>query len=39
MESNKLTFFNDIPNTFNKVVNKYDNILVTGSFDIDFSNS
>ena len=39
MQSNKLRFFNAISNTLNKVVNKYDNILVTGSFEIDFSNS
>ena len=26
-------------NTFNKAVNEYDNILVTGDLNIDFSNS
>ena len=38
IESNKLTFFNEISNILNKAVNKYDNILVTGDLNIDFSN-
>ena len=37
IESNKLTFFNEVSNTLNKAVNKYDNILVTGDLNIDFS--
>ena len=28
IESNKLTFFNEVSNTLNKAVKKYDNILV-----------
>ena len=39
IESNKFTFFNEVSNTFNKAVNKYDNILVTGDLNIYFSNS
>ena len=39
VESNKLTFFNEVSNTLNKAVNKFDNILVTGDLSIDFSNS
>ena len=39
IESNKLTFFNEFSKTLNKAVNKYDNNLVTGNFNIDFSNS
>ena len=38
IESNKLTFFNEVSNTLNKAVNKYDNILVTGDHNIDFFN-
>ena len=38
IKSNKLTFFNEVSNTLNKAVNKYDNILVTGDLSIDFSN-
>ena len=32
-------FFNEVSNTLNKTVNKYDNILVTGDLNVDFSNS
>ena len=39
IESNKLTLFNEVSNTLNKTVNKYDIILVTGDLNIDFSNS
>ena len=39
IESNKLTFFNEVSNTLNKTVNKYDIILVTGDLNINFSNS
>ena len=39
IESNKLTFFNEVSKTLNKAVNKYDNNLLTGNFNIDFSNS
>ena len=39
IESNKLTFFNEVSNTLNQVINKYDNILVTGDLNIDFSTS
>ena len=39
IESNKLTFFNEVSNTFHKAVSKCDNILVTGDLAIDFSNS
>ena len=38
IEINNLTFFNKVSNTLNKAVNKYDNTLVTGDLDIDFSN-
>ena len=37
IESNKLVFFNEVSNTLNKDVNKYDNILVTSDLDIDLS--
>ena len=33
-ESNKLTSFNEVSNTRNKAVSKYDNILVTGDLNI-----
>ena len=36
--SNKPTFFNEVFNTLNKRVNKYDNILINGDLNIDFSN-
>ena len=39
IESNKPTFFNEVSNALNKAVNKYDNILVTGHLNIDFSDS
>ena len=39
IESNNLTFFNEVSNTLNKAVNKYDNVLVTGDLNINFSNS
>ena len=39
IESNKFTFFNEVSNTLNKAANKYDNIIVTGHLNIDFSNS
>ena len=32
-------FFNEVSNILNKTVNKYDNILVTGDLNVDFSNS
>ena len=35
----KLTSFNEVSSTLNKVVNKYDNILVAVDLNIDFSNS
>ena len=35
----KLTSFNEVSNTLNKVVNKYDNILIAGDLNINFSNS
>ena len=38
IERSKLTFFNEVSNTLSKAVNKYDNILVTGDLNIDFSN-
>ena len=39
IESNNITFFNELSNTLNKAVNKYDDILVTDDLNIDFSNS
>ena len=38
IEIDKLTFFNEVSNNLNKAVNKYDNILITGDLNIDFSN-
>ena len=35
----KFINFNEVSKTLNKAVNKYDNNLVTGNFNIDFSNS
>ena len=35
----KLTSFNEVSSTLNKVVNKYDNILVAVDLNIDFCNS
>ena len=37
IESNNLAFFNEVSNTLDKAVKKYDNILVTGDLNIDFS--
>ena len=34
IESNKHTYFNEVSNTLNKAVNKYDNFLVTDDLDI-----
>ena len=39
VESNNIAFFNELSNTLNKAVNKYDDILVTDDLNIDFSNS
>ena len=32
VESNRLTFLNEVPSTLDKTANKYDNILVIGDF-------
>ena len=39
IESNKVTFFNEVSKNLNKAINEYDNILVTSDLNIDFSNS
>ena len=37
-EGNKKVFFEELTNTLNKATNKYDNIFVSGDFNIDMSN-
>ena len=39
IESDKVTFFNEVSKNLNKAINEYDNILVTSDLNIDFSNS
>ena len=39
IETNKLTFLNEVSHTLNKAVTKNGNILVTGDLNIVFSNS
>ena len=34
IESNKVAVFDEVSNTVNKAVNKYDNVLVTGDLNI-----
>ena len=38
-EGNKKVFFEELTNTLNKATNKYDNIFVSGDFNIDMSNN
>ena len=38
-EGNKKVFFEELTNSLNKATNKYDNIFVSGDFNIDMSNN
>ena len=38
-EENRNIFFEELTNTLNKATNKYDNIFVSGDFNIDMSNN